>query len=111
MEGYCGHMAINDGKITIDLGGRDLPDGIYSIVQESIARQKRSDKPKVPAYDVDKFVKDVRSRVSGREGTITMNDLAREMGIYETSLIRRLKENNLITLFKLKKPASEYMDY
>jgi hypothetical protein len=112
MSLYCGHISVENGKISIDLGGSILEDGVYSIMQESIPKQnKKKDQPPMPLYDIDKFVKDVKSAMKGREGVITMNTLAREMKIYETTLVRRIKENNLLHLFKLRKPASEYMDY
>jgi hypothetical protein len=112
MNSYCGHISVENGKISIDLGGGMLPDGVYSIMQESIPKQnKKKDQSPMPLYDIDKFVKDVKAAMKGREGIITMNTLAREMKIYETTLVRRIKENNLLHLFKLRKPASEYMDY
>lgn len=112
MNSYCGHITVENGKISIDLGGATLANGVYSIMQESIPKQnKKKEQHQMPLYDVDKFVKDVTSKMKGREGKITMNALAREMKIYETTLVRRIKENNLLYLFKLRKPASEYMDY
>lgn len=113
MEGYCGHILVENGRINnIDLGGRILRDGVYSIIQESINKQKKeAPEKKEPAYDMEGFVEVIKSCMSGREQTITMNQLAREIGMYETTLIRRIKENHLLNLFKLKKPAEDYMDY
>jgi hypothetical protein len=112
MNTYCGHILVENGKINnIDLGGHSLTDGVYSIVKESINKRNLKEKEKLPAYDMPAFVKEVKSLMSGREGKITMNQLAKEMDLYETTLVRRIKENNLITLFKLKKPADAYMDY
>lgn len=105
---YCGHMAICDGVITIDLGGRVLSDGIYSIIQESKPSKKEKPRfnPSYGPYNRETFADEVVKAIDGRE--ISIKALAREMGMHESTLARRVKNSGVIHLFKLRKSASEY---
>lgn len=104
MNNYCGHISIEGGKITIDLGGNILPDGVYSIIQEAkvrTARKKCVINPDYKPYDKAEFERQVVEAIDGRE--ISMPALAREMGIAQSTLVGRVTRDGLKHLFKMRK--------
>lgn len=100
MSNYCGHISIHDGKITIDLGGKLLPDGIYSIMQEAktrSAKKKCAINPTYKKYDKEAFIRQVIEAIDGRQISITA--LASEMRIAPTTLQGRVERLNIRHLF------------
>jgi hypothetical protein len=104
MSIYCGHISIEGGKITIDLGGKILPDGVYSIIQEAESkrtRKKSKINPTYKPYDKEAFIDSVILAIAGRKITITK--LAEEMGFPASTMINRVEKLNLKHLFVLRK--------
>lgn len=104
MSNYVGHISIKDAKITIDLGGKILPDGVYSIIQEAKTRSARKKcviNPKYKPYDKEEFKRQVIEAIDGRE--ISIPALAREMGIAQSTLGGRVTRDGLKHLFKMRK--------
>lgn len=111
MGNYVGHIAVADGKITIDLGGKLLCDGVYSIIQEAKTRSAKKKcliNPTYKKYDKEAFIKQVINAIDGRR--ISINALADEMGIAQTTLqgrVERLKIRHLFTRKGENKEAAE----
>lgn len=111
MNNYYGHIAILDGKITIDLGGKILPDGVYSIIQEyeNTGKRKLKDSKvnkKHQPYDKEEFLKKIIDVIGDKK--MTMGQVAKVIGIPDNTLSHRVKSLNILHLFKLRKEISEY---
>ncbi len=103
MSIYCGHISIEGGKITIDLGGKILPDGVYSIIQEAESkrtRKKSNINPTYTPYDKEAFIADVVRAIGGRK--ISINKLAEEMGYPSSTMIGRVTKLGIKHLFELR---------
>jgi len=105
MGNYAGHISVINGKITIDLGGKLLSDGVYSIIQESESKAAKRRKclfnPTYKPYDKEAFTKELIERVGDRK--VSLLQIARELDMPKTTLNGRCTKLNLHYLFTQKK--------
>lgn len=105
MSNYAGHISVINGKITIDLGGKLLSDGVYSIIQESESkaakRRKCQFNPTYKPYDKEAFTKELIALVGDRK--VSLVQISRELDMPKTTLNNRCTKLNLHHLFTQKK--------
>lgn len=105
MNIYAGHISVSNGKITIDLGGKLLSDGVYSIIQESESkaakRRKCQFNPTYKPYDKEAFTKELIALVGDRK--VSLLQVARELDMPKTTLNGICMKLNLLHLFTQKK--------
>lgn len=100
---YCGHILIENGKITIDIGGKTLPDGVYSILQEHQAPEKKTasvfngKKAKLDTFEAD--LNKYMLLCYDRGESPTKQGAAEYMGINVSWFYKSVKRLGLTQLF------------